>query len=69
MGHSSFCFSYKHDMFYQTNMSIRTGNKNNAEITKVFKCVQRLKFQLYFGIELVKSTVKQFGLEGQWFEP
>ena len=56
-------------MFYQTNMSIRTGNKNNAEITKVFKCVQRLKFQLYFGIELVKSTVKQFGLEGQWFEP
>lgn len=63
MGHSSFRFSYKHDMFYQTDMSIRTGNKYNyAEITKVFKCVQRLKFQLCFGVELVKSTVKQFGL-------
>lgn len=25
------------------------------------------KFQLYFGVEL-KSTVKQSGLEDQWFE-
>lgn len=54
-------------MFYQTNTSIRTGNKYNAKITKVFKCIQRLKFQLYFGVEL-KSTVKQSGLEDQWFE-
>ena len=37
---------------------------------KSLKCLNVFRDStLDFGVELVKNADKQFGLEGQWFEP